>query len=119
MTMEQPARIRSPHEQGLSTAVITRRPGISRNTVAKFLNRPSRPAYEPRASGARIASYQEYLQNRLTGFPELCTTILFEEICRRGYTGNYSVQRRFLQPLRKPMEVKVVLRFETPPGHLA
>ena len=116
MTMEQWAEIRNLHEQGLATAAIARRLGISRNTIAKYLDHPGPPSYKPRPSGAQLGPYQEYLRSRLTEFPELGTTILLEEIRRRGYSGSYSVLLRFLRPLREPKEVKAVVRFETPPG---
>ena len=70
MTMEPWAEIRSLHEQGLATAAFARRFGIGRIPVTRYLDRPSPPAYKPRASGAPLAPYQDYLRNRLTEFPE-------------------------------------------------
>ena len=116
LTMEQWARIRELRGQGLSTVAIARRLGCSRNTVLKHLDASGPPQYSPRPSGTKLASFQDYLGSRLAEFPELSTTLLFEEIRQRGYTGSYSVLLRYLRPLREPKESKAVVRFETPPG---
>jgi transposase len=46
-------------------------------------------------------------------------TVLLREIQQRGYSGQYSILKDFLRPLRKQAATAAVRRFETPPGQQA
>ena len=109
--MEELARIRELRGLGLATVVIDRRLGCSRNTVLKHMDATGPPRYSPRPSGTQLASFQDHLRSRLAEFPVLSTTLLFEEIRQRGYTGSYSVLPRYLRPLLD--QVNTTLRINT------
>src|SRR3954449_281313 len=77
------------------------------------------PAYGPRCAGrpSKLASYLDFLRERVTAFPDLSAARLTREIRELGYVGAYTAVKRYLAAIRpqnapKPYEV----RFETPPG---
>ena len=77
------------------------------------------PAYGPRSVGrpSKLAPFRNFLQEKITAFPDLSAVRLTREIRAMGYTGAYTAVKRYLSAIRpkngpKPFEV----RFETPPG---
>ena len=105
--------------QGLNLSQISALTGYSRPTIRKYLAETRTPQYGPRAPRVSgLDPYKSYLQERLA-VGVWNATVLHREIQQRGYTGCYSVLKRYLQPLRKEAQVVAVRRFETPPGHQA
>ena len=108
------------HRQGVSITAIARRTGRDPKTVRKYIERGvEAPAYGPRSVGrpSKLASFMDFLRERVTAFPDLSATRLTREIRELGYAGAYTAVKRYLAAIRpenvpKPYEV----RFETPPG---
>jgi len=108
------------HRQGLSITAIARRTGRDPKTVRKYVERGVEvPAYGPRSVGrpSKLAPFRNFLQEKITAFPDLSAVRLTREIRAMGYTGAYTAVKRYLSAIRpkngpKPFEV----RFETPPG---
>ena len=108
------------HRQGLSITAIARRTGRDPKTIRKYVERGvEAPAYGPRSVGrpSKLAPFRNFLQEKITAFPDLSAVRLTREIRAMGYTGAYTAVKRYLAAIRpksgpKPFEV----RFETPPG---
>nr|WP_210267052.1 IS21 family transposase [Methylocystis silviterrae] len=109
------------HRQGISVSAIARQLGIDRKTVRKHiaagLTAPNYKARPPRERA--IASFEPYLQERLTAYPTLTGRRLWREIKERGYAGGYTAVTDLLRELRPPRAKGFEVRFETPPGEQA
>lgn len=112
-------------EQGLSKAEIARTLGVSRQTLYHWINTeqldreldngPVR--YTPRPPVARkIDRYRVMIQARLSEYPRLSATRLFEEVRAAGYDGGYTQVKEFVRESRPGPPEDPVVRFETPPG---
>jgi transposase len=117
--LEEWVDIVSLHRQGLSIRAISRRMGVSRNTVRAALRRGGPPVRAPQGRPpSKLEPFKDYLVARLTDFPELSVEALFEEVTGLGYAGGRSILKEFTQPYRIRRREPVV-RFETPPGRQA
>ena len=108
------------HRQGISITAIARRTGRDPKTVRKYIERGiEAPVYGPRTVGrpSKLATFMQFLNERVMAFPDLSAARLTREIRALGYAGAYTAVKRYLAAIRpengpKPYEV----RFETPPG---
>jgi transposase len=118
LTQEQAVEIRILARQGESIRQISRRMGLSRNTVRRYLRDESARRYGPRSlRPCKLDPYTDYLQRRIAhARPDwIPATVLLREIRERGYDGGISQLKAYLAPFKRPSEEPVV-RFETPPG---
>lgn len=107
--------------QGLSISQISSLTGFDRKTIRKYLadTTEALPRYGPRPSkGSKLEPFQPYLAQRLSA-GVWNAVVLLAELKARGYTGEYTVLKDYLRPLRKQARAVAVRRFETPPGHQA
>jgi transposase len=108
--------------QGLSIQEISRLSGFDRKTVRKYLADDAAvqtPRYGPRPKkGSKLEPFVPYIEQRLAA-SVWNAVVLLKEIKERGYTGQYTVLKDYLRPLRKQARVVAVRRFETPPGQQA
>ena len=108
------------HRQGISITAIARRTGRDPKTVRNYIERGiEAPVYGPRTVGrpSKLATFMQFLNERVMAFPDLSAARLTREIRALGYAGAYTAVKRYLAAIRpengpKPYEV----RFETPPG---
>ncbi|MCY4532686.1 MAG: IS21 family transposase [Gammaproteobacteria bacterium] len=119
--MEKIIVIHDLRRQGLSISAIARKSGLDRKTVRKHLNKGLKPArYGPRKSRPRLlASYEVYLQQRITTCPGLSGRHLHREIRKLGYDGGYTAVTDFLRRIRPDLPHPFERRFETAPGKQA
>jgi transposase len=112
-------------EQGLSKSAIARMLGIGRRTLYHWINTdqldrdldngPVR--YKPRPTVDRkIDRYRGIIETRLTEYPRLSATRLFDEVRAAGYDGGYTQVKEFVRQVRPTPALDPVVRFETPPG---
>ena len=112
-------------EQGLSKTAIARTLHVSRRTVYHWIDTgqldrelddgPVR--YTPRPPAAcKIDDYRAIIQARLTEYPRLSATRLYEEIRAGGYAGGYTQVKEYVREVRPGATPDPVVRFETPPG---
>jgi transposase len=121
LTMGDLFMIHDLRQQGLSINAISKRTGMDRKTVRKYLQRgPSVPVYGPRAPRpCKLDPYLVYLDERVDQFPELSGSRLLREIKEMGYTGGYSLVTDYLRDIRPPASHAFERRFETPAGKQA
>lgn len=107
------------YNQGVSKREISRRLGISRNSVRKYLrNKSLKPVYKPRNKRpAKLDPYRTYIEERIKAASPywIPATVLFDEIKARGYQGQVGQLRTFVAGFKK-VKADPVVRFETNPG---
>ena len=59
---------------------------------------------------------KELIVERLSAYPRLSATRLFEEVRKAGYVGGYSQLKVYVRSVRPQPAPEPVQRFETPPG---
>lgn len=113
-------------EQGLSKAELSRRFGVSRRTIHRWIElgrldvAPSSGAarYSPRPRPPhKLDPYKELIAVRLEEFPKLSAKRLFDEVRALGYAGGYSRVRDHVRAVRPREPEEPLVRFETPAGH--
>jgi transposase len=125
---EQRVLLRHYLERGLTKAEAARELGISRRTVYHWIATGQRDRdldeapvrYTPRAAVARkIDPFRGIIDARLSEFPKLTATRLFDEVCAAGYVGGYTQLKEYVRQVRPTPPADPVVRFETPPGQQA
>jgi len=118
LTQEQAVEIRILARQGESIRQISRRTGLSRNTVRRYLRDQAARHYGPRAPRpCKLDPYLGYLQERMAQARPawIPATVLLREIRERGYPGGISQLKAYLAPFKQAVP-EPLIRFETPPG---
>ena len=103
------------HRQGVSITAIARRTGRDPKTIRKYIERGiEAPAYGPRCAGrpSKLASYLDFLRERVTAFPDLSAARLTREIRELGYVGAYTAVKRYIAAIRPQNGPK---SYEVPP----
>src|SRR6516225_3284983 len=87
------------HRQGLGVSAISRRVGIDRKTVRKYIARDLEPpTYGPRKPRRRrLESFEAYLRQRVVADLGLTGSRLLREIREQGYDGGYTAVTDFLR----------------------
>ena len=118
VTLGEIVMIQNSKNQGLSISQISRRTGLDRKTVRKYIERGlDAPVYGPRPPRERlIVPYEAYLSERIAAFPDLSGKRLFREIKQHGNKGGHTAVTDFLREARPAKQTPFERRFETPPG---
>jgi transposase len=118
MLRETSMQIKLLNDDGHKKAEIARRLGVSRQTVYNHLSRTD-PFPKPRARRAsRLDPHMSYIRARLESF-DLPAPVLLKELRKRGFTGQLSILRAAMRPLKQALVQRVTERFETRPGRQA
>jgi transposase len=111
--------IRNLRKQGLSISEISRLCGIDRKTARKYAIGDSYPKYERKiVKESKLDPFKSYLDQRLEKF-NLTGEKLYFELQKQGYGGRYGIVNKYVGEVRKRLNTKAVLRFETLPGEQA
>lgn len=105
--------------QGLSERQIARQLGISRNTVARYLDSPQAPRYKMRdARPTKLDAFKAYITKRVDeAHPEwIPAPAMMRELRTLGYTGQIRQLQEFMRTCKPAAKEDPVVRFETPPG---
>ena len=111
-------------KEGMSKSAIARKLGISRNTVARYANKPDGyiPVIEKESKDTAVDPYlphiKEMLQTAKDNNVHIPTTVIFEDIKQLGYTGSLRWLQQVMQKheLRGRILAEELVRFETKPG---
>ena len=75
--MENSAEIRRLHrDEGLPIKAISRRLGISRNTVKRALASDEPPRYQRAAKGSAVDAFEQAIRALLAEFPDMPATVI-------------------------------------------
>lgn len=108
--------IRNLRLQGMSISEISRICGIDRKTARKFANSKERPKYKRKVlQGSKVDPFKLYIDQRLEKF-NLTGEKIYLEIQKQGYAGRYGIVNKYVGAVKKKLNTKAVLRFETLPG---
>ncbi len=108
--IETRVQMRKCLEQGLSKSATARRLGISRRTIYNWIEAGELERdpddmtvqYGPRPPRPRkIDPYTQYIERRLSEYPELSAARLFREIRDEGYPGNYGQVKCYVRERRE------------------
>jgi len=103
---------------GYTISQIARELELDRKTVRAALGRAAAPRSERPPRPSKLDPYVAWIRTRLQDAP-LTATRLLRELRPLGYTGGYSILKRFVATIRPRPATPVVVRFETPPGEQA
>jgi transposase len=109
--------IREYAVQGKSVRAIARELGLSRNSVRKVLRNPTEALSRPRRA-SKLDPYAEQIREWVEQDHLLNCQTMLSRLRAHGYTGQISILKEFVHPLRPPAASKrqPVIRYETPPG---
>jgi transposase len=100
---------------GYTITQIARELELDRKTVRTHLAREHPPHYQRGSRPSKLDPYRSWIRTRLAAAP-LTAKRLLRELRPLGYTGGYTILKRFVTQVRPKPPVPVVVRFETPPG---
>ena len=118
-------RLKHYLDQGLSKAELSRRFGVSRRTIHRWIRSGQldrdlsggASGYSPRPGVShKLDPYKAIIWDRLTQYPQLSAKRLFDEVRAAGYPGSYSRVRDYVRTVRPRRPTEAVVRFETPAG---
>ena len=118
ITLEDWVMIKNMHKQGVPQTRIARELGVSRETVRKALSEDEYPKGKRKSSGSILDPYKEYINQRLEKY-DLTGTRILREIQEQGYSGSYTVVKRFVREVKGAKPKPAFVRFETQPGEQA
>lgn len=107
------------HRQGLSNREISRKLGISRNTVRRYLKRPQPHCYQRKNTGiSKLDPWKAWIKNRvLQAHPHwIPATVIAREIRDLGYDGGVRQVQYYVASLKPSVPDMPLIRFETPAG---
>jgi transposase len=107
--------IRSLKERGLSISEISRRLGISRATVRRYLKSGKVPQYHRDPAGSMIEPFLPLVREMIDRH-NLSAVRIYEELRKKGFKGSYSLVKQYSRPMRNNRKILAVYRYETDPG---
>jgi len=115
ISLEEWHAIQVLKRQGHGKKAVARQLRISRNTVKRYWDCPTPPAYQRPAPAKMLDSYapqiREMMAKRFIG------TRIFHELTSLGYAGSLTSVYRYLKQLQDDRNERATIHFETPPGH--
>jgi transposase len=118
ITLEDWVMIRHMHKQGVPKTRIARELGLDPKTVSKAIDEDESPNGKRQSRGSILDPYKDYIRQRLDKY-DMTATRLLREIQERGYTGSYTIVKRFAREVKGAKPKPAFVRFETDPGEQA
>ena len=111
-------------KQGMSKSAVARKLGISRNTVARYANKPDGyvPVIEKKSKETTVDPYLPHIRDMLQTAKEqgvhIPTTVIYNDIKLLGYEGSLRWLQQIMQKheLRGRVLSEELVRFETEVG---
>jgi transposase len=104
------------HRQGLSQREITKRTGIHRSTVNKYIKEGRTPKYrKKKRRNSILAPYYQVIDDFLDE-DNYRGTWIYNRIKQLGYSGGYDTVKIYVRKVKKKRQRQAYIRFETVPG---
>jgi len=109
------------HKQGLSQRAISRKLGLHRLTVKRYLDAPGEVLKDRsyRQRGSQLEAYEGHIRHWLEEDESYRATWIYERLQGLGYTGSYAIVQRAVKRLKAARQQVAYMRFETDPGRQA
>ncbi|MFQ5917786.1 MAG: IS21 family transposase [Candidatus Binatia bacterium] len=109
------------HNQGLSQREISRRLGISRPTVRKYLEDPSQVGQyrRKRSRPSQLDPYGDVISSWIKEDPHYKATWIYDRLRGMGFTGSYEIVKGRVRKVKAEAQRVAYIRFETEPGRQA
>jgi transposase len=109
------AVIKTLHRRGVLIKDIAEELGVHPKTVSRALKRNGAPDPERKSTATKLEPYQPKV-DRLLSEGVWNAKVILREIQAEGYTGGYTMLRKYIQPKREQRTSRATVRFETQPG---
>ncbi len=101
--------------EGKSVRNIRDTLGISRKTIAKYIENPS-----PQKPSVKRKSKLDPFRDDITGFldtdPKVSAAVIRQKLDDLGYDGGITILKDYLKTIRIPRAKRAFIRFESRPG---
>ncbi|MBW2564522.1 MAG: IS21 family transposase, partial [Deltaproteobacteria bacterium] len=109
------------HRKGLRQRAISRKLGISRNTVKKYIENPEL-AFEPlqpRNRKSLLDPFSDNIKFWIEEDSEYTATWIYDRLSNMGFIGSYEIVKRRVRRIKENYHKVAYMRFETEPGYQA
>ena len=109
------------HKSGLTQRAITRKLGISRNTVKKYIESPENCLKKPKSYQRKsiLDPYHGMIKAWLDEDEYYTASWICDRLVNQGYAGSYETVKRKVTKMKRHKQKIAYMRFETMPGHQA
>jgi len=107
--------------KGLSQRKISRKLGISRNTIKKYTENKGYPEVDrkKRKRKSLLDPFVDNIDSWLEEDMEYRATWIYDRLCNMGFTGSYEIVKRRVHQIKAEHQKIAYMRFETEPGFQA
>jgi len=107
--------------KGLSQRKISRKLGISRNTVKKYVDNQGYPEVERKKLKRKslLNPFTDNIVSWLDEDMEYQATWIYDRLCNMGFIGSYEIVKRRVHQIKAEHQRIAYMRFETEPGFQA
>jgi len=109
------------HRKGLRQRAISRKLGVSRNTVKKYIENPDL-AFEspqPRKRKSLLDPFNDNVRAWIEEDSDYTATWIYDRLSNMGFTGSYEIVKRRVHRIKENYHKVAYMRFETEPGYQA
>ncbi len=108
--------IRSDRQKGLSYKEIGKKYNIDQRTAKRYAQAETKPVYQlsgPKPS--KLDAYKQQIDQWLEEAPYSARRI-YEKLVEQGFQGKYSIVKAIVHSVKKELDEKATVRYETMPG---
>ena len=111
-------KARELQAKGYTQKEISEKLGVCERTVRNYLRNP--PSSRKKSTrGSKLALFYAFIDAKIKEQPYFNCEILYDDLCKIGYTGKISILRDYVRKIRREVLTEAVIRFETVPGRQA
>ena len=109
------------HRKGLKQRAISRKLGISRNTVKRYIENPDL-AFEPphpRNRKSLLDPFNDNVKAWIEEDSDYTAAWIYDRLSNMGFIGSYEIVKRRVRRIKENYHKVAYMRFETEPGYRA
>jgi transposase len=107
------------HRQGLTIREISRRTGMHRNTIKKYIQSPQEQEKRSIKRDSILSSYLPTIEFWLDEDLSYRAIWIYDKLRSMGYSGSYDLVKKHVRRMKQQRCHKAYIRFETEPGRQA